>query len=169
MGPGVARWAALPAAMGRPDSWGRPVPGGVGQRDPLHDAGPRQRRVGGARAGAAAGVLGAVGAVVGVVAPRPATQPDPAAACRALAELNDALDLTTIADQAVVRVRGAALADALITQGFGDGRPDGSATVVGRRIIEVLDQPGATVADLVVVLAPVERQCAVPGAGRATG
>ena len=109
-------------------------------------------------------VLGAAGAVGAVVAPRPAAQPDPGAACEALAELAEALDLSTIADQAVVRVRAAALADALIAQGFGDGRPDGSAAAIGRRIIAVLDQPGATVADLVVVLDPVERQCAVPGA-----
>jgi hypothetical protein len=111
-------------------------------------------------------VLGAAGAVAAVVAPWPATDPDPTAACGALAELDDALDLTTISDQATVRVRAAVLADTLITEGFGDDQPGGRAAAVGREIIEVLDQPGTTVADLAAVLAPIERSCAQAGAGR---
>jgi hypothetical protein len=112
-------------------------------------------------------VLGAAGAVGLIVSPWPGARPDPQGACRAVADLEDALDLTTIADQAVVRARAAALADALITQGFGDGESGGAAAVAGRRIVEVLDHPGSTVADLIVVLGPVERQCASADAGRA--
>jgi hypothetical protein len=105
-------------------------------------------------------VLAAVGAVGAVVSPWPVARPDPTGVCRALADLDDAIDLVTISDQAAVRARAAALADALVTQGFGEDPSDGSAAVAGRRIVEVLDQPGSTVADLVVVLGPVERHCA---------
>jgi hypothetical protein len=112
-------------------------------------------------------VLGAVGAVGAVAAPWPPAGADPADACRALSDLEDVIDLATIADQAAVRARAAALADALIAGGLEDGRPsDGSAAAAGRRIVEVLDQPGSTVADLVVVLGPVQRRCASAAAGR---
>lgn len=113
----------------------------------------------------ALGALAAVGAVVG---PWPVARPDPAGACRALADLEDALDLATVTDQAVIRARAAALADALVTEGFGDGESDRAAAVAGRRIVEVLDQPGSTVADLADVLGPVQRQCASADPGRAS-
>ncbi|HEX6888382.1 MAG TPA: hypothetical protein VF143_09770 [Candidatus Nanopelagicales bacterium] len=89
--------------------------------------------------------------------------PDPAlrarAACPALAELSQALTLDSIGDQAVVRSRAAALADALAR---GEGQELGSPAArheVAQRISALLDDPEATIDDLVIVLRPVATAC----------
>jgi hypothetical protein len=98
--------------------------------------------------------------------------PDPAlrarATCPALAELSRALTLDSIGDQAVVRSRAAALADALQR---GEGQELGSAPArreVAQRISALLDDPEATIDDLVIVLRPVASACGstVPVAAR---
>jgi hypothetical protein len=88
-------------------------------------------------------------------------QPVPAATgeqvCAAVADLQDALDLSSVGDQAVLRARAAQLADRLDDPAPRAG-PEGSASVA-RDILRVLDDPRSTLADLAGAIAPVVRQC----------
>jgi hypothetical protein len=89
-------------------------------------------------------------------------QPVPAATsttiCVAVADLQDALDLSSVGDQAALRSRAAKLADLLTDPAPSDG-PKGSASVA-RDILTVLGDPRSTVADLAVAISPVVGQCA---------
>lgn len=107
----------------------------------------------------AAGLLtaAAAGSVV-MVAQESVSTPAPVTAeqvCAAVADLRAALDLSSVGDQAVVRARAAELADLL----------DGSASegsldqAVAQRLLAVLDDSGATLADLQRVVEPVAGQC----------
>lgn len=77
--------------------------------------------------------------------------------CVAVADLGDALDLSSLGDQAVLRSRAAHLADILAAPSPKDG-PDASSAVA-QRIVAVLDDPDATVSDLAVTIEPIARQC----------
>ncbi len=77
--------------------------------------------------------------------------------CGAVTDLRDALDLSSLGDQAVLRSRAAHLADMLASPSPRD-RPDGSVAVA-RQIVAVLDDPGATVADLAAAIEPIAREC----------
>lgn len=101
-------------------------------------------------AGLAATVLGgsALMACVAVWLPGGSVavrHPDP---CTAYEELHDVLDLATVSDQAVVRARAAALAEAL-----------GADDAVRGQILMILQQPYATVGELERVIAPVRQSC----------
>jgi hypothetical protein len=108
--------------------------------------------------------LGAAGAVVAAAWTVPGgpahAQPEPA--CAALSGLVESLDLGSISDQAVIRARAAALADSLsgADPTTGPLRP-GEAALAARRVLVVLEDPGATVPDLVAVLGPVAAACGI--------
>ena len=75
--------------------------------------------------------------------------------CASVAGLRSALDLSSVGDQAVVRARAAELADML-----GSSAAKGSVDrAVARRVLAVLDDPGATLADLQRAVEPVAGQC----------
>ena len=77
--------------------------------------------------------------------------------CAAVDDLRDALDLSSLADQAVLRARASQLADMLA-----DPPPKGVPEVspsVARDVVAVLDDRRATVADLAGAIAPIVRQC----------
>ena len=72
-----------------------------------------------------------------------------------MADLRSALDLSSVGDQAVVRARAAELADML-----GSSAAKGSVDrAVARRMLAVLDDPGATLADLQLAVEPVAGPC----------
>jgi hypothetical protein len=77
--------------------------------------------------------------------------------CVAVASLQDALDLSSLGDQAVLRARAAHLADLLADPSPEDG-PEGSASVA-QDVVTVLDDSRATVADLAEAIAPVVTFC----------
>ena len=81
----------------------------------------------------------------------------PGEICVAVADLRDALDQSSLADQAVLRERAAHVADMLGAPALKDG-PKGSLAAA-RRIVGVLDDPGATVGDLAAAVEPIVRQC----------
>ena len=89
------------------------------------------------------------------------SEPDPpttrAQVCVALEEVRGALDLSSLGDQAVLPTRAAELADLLARRPEGSSQPNDLAAA--RRIVAVLEDEGATVADLVDAIAPVARQC----------
>ena len=106
----------------------------------------------------AAGLLtvAAVGAV-GLVAREwvtPGAPPSADDVCVAAAQTLDALG-QSVGDQVVLRARAAHLAD-LLVGGAGD---DGDSLAAARRVVQVLDDPGATVSDLSDAVAPIARQC----------
>lgn len=74
--------------------------------------------------------------------------------CVAVAQTSDALG-QSVGDQVVLRARAAHLADLLVDRA-GD---DSDSLVAARRVVEVLDDPGATVSDLSDAIAPIARQC----------
>jgi hypothetical protein len=103
--------------------------------------------------------LAAAGSVVLVA--RQWAEPVPGASseqvCQAVAELQDALDLSSLGDQAVLRARASRLADLLA-----DPAPKEESRVsvaVARDIVAVLDDQRSTVADLAGAIAPIARQC----------
>jgi len=107
----------------------------------------------------AAGLLtAAAAAAVVMVAQESVSTPAPVTAeqvCASVADLRSALDLSSVGDQAVVRARAAELADML-----GDSPAKGSVDrAVARRMLAVLDDPGATLADLQRAVEPVAGQC----------
>jgi hypothetical protein len=108
----------------------------------------------------AAGLLTMAAAGLVVLVAREVTQPSPtptsAHVCAAAAETLDALSLS-VADQVVLRARAAHLADTLIQRSAQED--DGGSLVAARRIVAVLDAPGATVADLEKAIEPVARTC----------
>ena len=114
------------------------------------------------RAPAVAGLLalGATTAVVAVLIPGPTLRHDPGSPCQAVVELDRVLGLASVGDQAVVRARAAALADALSRRAAGDDPGTGDAMVV-QRLLVLLEDPGATVDDLVQVVEPVASDCNV--------
>ncbi len=83
--------------------------------------------------------------------------PRPAQVCTALEEVRGALDLSSLGDQAVLPTRAAELADLLARRPEGNSQANDLAAA--RRIVAVLEDEGATVADLVDAIAPVARQC----------
>jgi hypothetical protein len=107
------------------------------------------------------GAAGAVAAAAWTAQGGPAhAQPEPA--CAALSGLVDSLDLASISDQAVVRARAAALADTLSGAGTAtEGLRTGEAALAARRVLAVLEDPAATVPDLVSVLGPVAGACGI--------
>jgi hypothetical protein len=88
---------------------------------------------------------------------QPVPEPSSEQICSAVANLQDALDLSSVGDQAVLRARGAQVADLLATASPKDG-PEGSASVA-QSIVAVLDDPRATVADLSTAIAPIVGEC----------
>lgn len=104
--------------------------------------------------------LAAAGAIAwaawDVTQPHPTTTADQV--CAAVEQVRDAVDLASVGDQAVLASRAAALADALSRTEPGD---DGSDLAAARAIVAVLDDPDATVDDLVAAIAPVARRCGV--------
>jgi hypothetical protein len=113
------------------------------------------------RNGLAAALLGVAAAGSVVVVARQAVMPPaevtPEEVCAALADLTDAVDQSSVTDQAVVRARAARLADLLVTQS-GQDAPSGSLAVP-RAIVAVLDDPRATVSDLSSATEPIARAC----------
>jgi class 3 adenylate cyclase len=113
------------------------------------------------RPGIAAALLAAAAAGSVAMVARQWAEPVPGATpeqiCLAVADLRDALDLSSLSDQAVLRARAAHVADMLAAPSLQDG-PAGSKSVA-RAIVIVLDDPSATVADLVVAIEPIARQC----------
>jgi hypothetical protein len=109
----------------------------------------------------AAILLAAAAAGSVLVVARQWAQPVPAPTseqiCSAATNLQDALDLSSVGDQAVLRARGAHLADLLTAASPKDG-PQGSASVA-QGIVAVLDDPRATVADLAGAIAPIVGEC----------
>jgi hypothetical protein len=65
-----------------------------------------------------------------------------------------------VGDQAVVRARAAALADALAARAGGEDAVAGDG-LVGQRLLRLLEDPGATVPDLVAVVEPLAEDCDV--------
>jgi hypothetical protein len=113
------------------------------------------------RQGIAAALLTVAAAGSIMLVAREWAEPAPGATseqiCAAVDDLRDALDLSSLADQAVLRARAANLADILAVPSL-KGGPAG-ATSVAARIVAVLDDPGATVADLSEAVMPIARQC----------
>jgi hypothetical protein len=112
------------------------------------------------RALVAAGVLtlaatGAVGLVVREWT-GPGAAPTTGEVCAAATEVLDALG-ESVSDQVVLRTRAAHLADILIEGSVED--PDAGSLATARRVVEVLDDPDATVSDLGRVVRPVAEQC----------
>jgi hypothetical protein len=105
-------------------------------------------------------VLGAVAAVGAVLVPGPTLRHDPGSPCVAVVELDRALDLASLGDQAVVRARAAALADALARRAAGDEAVERDG-LVAQQLLVLLEDPGATMADLVDVVRPVAQDCDV--------
>ena len=104
--------------------------------------------------------------------------------CPTAAALERAIDLTSVGDQTVLRARATAFAHALLDPALGsDGREaegeavgvaaDGSVAALsdevrmsmGRQILDILDDPAATVAELAEAAAPVVRACREAAAG----
>ncbi len=77
--------------------------------------------------------------------------------CRALVDVVDALDGSSLGDQAVLPKRASELADLLSRRQ--DGGAGATNPAAASRIVAVLEDPGATVADLEAVIAPIARQC----------
>ncbi|MDH3958546.1 MAG: hypothetical protein OEV20_01740 [Actinomycetota bacterium] len=107
----------------------------------------------------AAGLLtaAATGAVL-LVAMEPVSTPAPVTAgqvCASVADLRSALDLSSVGDQAVVRARAAELAD-MLASSAAKGSVD---RAVARRVLALLDDSGATLADLQRAVEPVAGQC----------
>jgi hypothetical protein len=110
----------------------------------------------------AVGAAGAVGLVVWESI-GPATARTTDEVCAAAADVLDALG-GSVGDQVVLRTRAAHLADLLIGQS--EQGSDAGPLASARRIVAVLDDPDATVADLSRAVLPVAEQCrALPGAG----
>jgi hypothetical protein len=86
----------------------------------------------------------------------PATAQTSDEVCAAAADVLDALS-GSVSDQVVLRTRAAHLADLLIGKSVQDS--DASTLASARRIVAVLDDPDATVADLSRVVTPVAAQC----------
>lgn len=101
------------------------------------------------------GILAVVGWSVVILTPNlpvgPAT-----GACPARAQLERAMAGTSVADQAVVRARAAALADAL----HREGTPSSSAQAA--RITSLLARPYATTTDLRAAIATPKPTCSGP-------
>lgn len=114
----------------------------------------------GTRAVAGLLALGAVAAVSAVLLPGQPLHPDPGTPCPAVAGLDEAMDLTTVGDQVVVRARAAALADALAHRAAGDDPGRGDALRV-QDLLDLLEDPGATVAELVDVVEPLAEDCGI--------
>ena len=108
--------------------------------------------------------LAAAGAIAwaawDVSQPHPATSADQV--CAAVEQVRGAADLASVGDQAVLASRAAALADVLSRSEPGG---DGADVAAARAIVAVLDDPDATLDDLVVAIAPVARRCGVPPLG----
>ena len=107
----------------------------------------------------AAGLLSAaaVGAVA-MVAQESVSSDAPVSAeqvCAGVAELRASMDLSSVGDQAVVRARAAELAD-MRDRSAAEGSLD---QAVARRMLAVLDDSGATLADLQRAVEPVAGQC----------
>jgi hypothetical protein len=113
------------------------------------------------RPGVAAGLLtvAAAGSVVLVALEWSQTVPGATSAqiCGAVGDLRDALDLSSLGDQAVLRARAAQVADMLSAPSKKDG-PTGAAAV-SHKIVAVLDDQGATVGDLAAAIEPIVAQC----------
>ncbi|MCU0264408.1 MAG: hypothetical protein MUF09_12225 [Candidatus Nanopelagicales bacterium] len=119
------------------------------------------------RALVAAGLLTVAAATaVGMVAQEsfgspPAPSSD--AVCAAAADVLTALG-GSVGDQVVLRTRAAHLADLLLDES--QQASDAGSLASARRIVMVLDDPDATVADLSRVVLPVTEQCPAPPAQR---
>ena len=89
------------------------------------------------------------------------TSPVPVASsqqiCVAVTDLQDALDLSSLSDQAVLRARASQVADMLADSSPPDGRA--GSTAVAQDIVLVLDDRRSTVADLAEAIAPIARRC----------
>lgn len=77
--------------------------------------------------------------------------------CAATAHLQDALDLSSLGDQAVLRSSASKLADMLAHPS--PKQKSGVRRSVARGMVAVLNDPGTTVADLAEVIAPIAEEC----------
>ncbi len=113
------------------------------------------------RPGIAAAVLTVAAAGSLVLVARQWSAPVPVATseqvCAAVTDLQDALDLSSLGDQAVLRARASQLADMLADPSPRDGSEVPRS--VARDMVAVLDDQRATVADLTGAIAPIVRQC----------
>lgn len=109
--------------------------------------------------GAALLTAAAAGSIVLVAREWTSPVPAPTAEqiCVAVDDLRDAVDLSSLGDQAVLRSHAAHLAD-MLARASADERPTGSKSVA-RQIVAVLADPGATVADLAVAIEPIAQEC----------
>ena len=106
---------------------------------------------------------------VGLVVVSPGSlrwQAHPGTACEDLRALQQSLDLTSLADQAVIRARAVQLAAALSVEG--DQKVDGTVVLsdalrqqVLARLQVVIADPRATSRDLAESLAPLAARCGV--------
>lgn len=115
----------------------------------------------------AAGLLAVAAAgAVGLVAREwitPGAPPSADEVCVAAADTLDALG-QSVGDQVVLRARAAHLADLLVDR---SAQADGAESLAtARRVVEVLDDPGATVSDLAAALDPIAQSCAQRPADR---
>lgn len=115
----------------------------------------------------AAGLLTVAAAgAVGLVARESfgsATAPTSDEVCAAAADVLAALG-GSVGDQVVLRTRAAHVADLLIDESAQE--LDAGRLASARRIVAVLDDPDATVADLSRVVTPVAEQCPGPPLAR---
>ncbi len=107
----------------------------------------------------AAGLLTAAAtAAVVMVAQESVSPPAPVTAeqvCAGVADMQAAMDLSSVGDQATVRARAAELVG-MLDRSAATGSAD---QVVARRILAVLDDSGATLADLQRAVEPVAGAC----------
>lgn len=94
----------------------------------------------------------------------PSQRPTSAEVCAVLADVREAMDVSSVGDQAVLPARAAELADMLSHGRAGGAWAWGPDAAV--RIVAVLDDSGATLADLADALVVVSRQCGEPTSGR---
>jgi hypothetical protein len=110
-------------------------------------------------------VVAAALAVLAVIVRPHVLRPAPLSVCALVARLQDATDLSSVGDQAVIRARAAALADALGVDHGGsqqeaDPAEQDRAELAGRRIRALLADPNATVQELTEALEPIASACA---------
>ncbi len=113
------------------------------------------------RPGIAAGLLTVAAAASVLLVAREWTQPAPGPTsdqiCVAVEDLRDAVDLSSVGDQAVLRARASHVADLLGAPPSEDALT--SSAEVSRQLVRVLDDQGATVADLGEAIEPIVAQC----------
>lgn len=119
-------------------------------------------------------VVGAAAAVLAVAVRPPLLAPQRLPVCAQLRQLQEAIDLSSVGDQAVIRVRAAALADVLADgsssrAGAEPIDPTGGDEFASAQIAAVLSDPAATIEDLTESIELIVLRCARDGAQSADG